>query len=244
MITYVLCKVEESFYRQKRTSDGDTINILSDGKMTVVTFLGSSGRLEECTIIPDNATIARQLFKEAISSTKNENVKYQMLETDVRKLGRKCRKYIRDTRRKKESQRSETEANLLRRLSLDNTLPGTKWCTRQTRPKYLKDLGDRKKLDSCCRDFHTSSDVIPPFSERHHYFNVFPWPITSCESAKKFRKCLEDEGSESSLEFAKLMFDVVRLPCFKILEREICEEYETWFNECKTKKMQRVAVEE
>ncbi|GFY50857.1 hypothetical protein TNIN_135953 [Trichonephila inaurata madagascariensis] len=297
------CKVEESLYRQVRLLDGSTRNLLSDGKVIVLTSVDRSGNLQECSVLKDNSTIPKQLFKEVVASHGRSDVQFRMVSLDVRKLGRKCRKYTRDLKRKPEKEHSETDREFLKRLIMDETIAGTKWCSRQAKPRYLKGLGekstldkccqefhsspdiippplhsgkrdvhrvclkdipslcpesritneDRQKrkpekepseaereflkrlimdetiagtkwcsrqakprylkglgekytLDKCCQEFHSSPDIIPPFTFRHHYLNALPWPIASCETSERLKRCLSEEGSPDAKSFTETLF--------------------------------------
>ncbi|GFS84186.1 hypothetical protein NPIL_56981 [Nephila pilipes] len=237
------CKIEESLYRQVQMLDGSTRNLLSDGKVIALTSVDKSGNLQECAVLKDNSTIPKQLFKEVVASNGRSNAQFQMVNLDVRKLGRKCRKYIRDLKRKAENEYSKEERNFLRRLTTDEPLPGTKWCSRQARPRYLRELGEKSNLDKCCQEFHLSQDIIPPFTFHHHYLNTLPWPIASCETNGKLKRCLLEEGSQEAKSFAEALFFLIQMPCYELKEEEICHEYEQWFNTCKTKVKQQVAVE-
>ncbi|GFY50858.1 hypothetical protein TNIN_135951 [Trichonephila inaurata madagascariensis] len=200
------CKVEESLYRQVRLLDGSTRNLLSDGKVIVLTSVDRSGNLQECSVLKDNSTIPKQLFKEVVASHGRSDVQFRMVSLDVRKLGRKCRKYTRDLKRKPEKEPSEAEREFLKRLIMDETIAGTKWCSRQAKPRYLKGLGEKYTLDKCCQEFHSSPDIIPPFTFRHHYLNALPWPIASCETSERLKRCLSEEGSPDAKSFTETLF--------------------------------------
>ncbi|GFW04457.1 hypothetical protein TNCV_878261 [Trichonephila clavipes] len=237
------CKVEESLYRQVRLLDGSTKNLLSDGKVIVLTFVDRSGNLQECSVLKDNSTIPKQLFKEVVASYERNDVQFQMVSLDVRKLGRKCRKYTRDLKRKPEKKHSEAEREFLKRLITDETVAGTKWCSRQAKSRYLKGLGEKSTLDKCCQEFHSSPDIITPFTFRHHYLNALPWPIASCETNERLKRCLLEEGSPDAKSFTETLFSRIQLPCYELKEVEVCHEYEQWFDKCKVKVKQHVAVE-
>ncbi|XP_022251706.1 uncharacterized protein LOC111087849 [Limulus polyphemus] len=116
--------IEESFVRTSRATDGTTVQTMSDGKVIVTAIVNQKGELIDCNVLRENATAAKELFKEAVNAERNEKTEFKMVEFDVRKLGRICRKFKRDMLLKRPTELTEEDKKIRDRISLDKAVDG------------------------------------------------------------------------------------------------------------------------
>lgn len=232
LLPLISCDKEEVLVR---TSDnfGVSFHTIIGTNMIISAFFDSSFNMIDCQVQRKNTIAPKQFYKEIVWFRENSNVRYITGETDVRKLGRKCQKFIRDMRRKRTKDLvSAIDKTGKERLSLDELIEGTNWCSRKPQKQRRKTVGDNKELDKCCMSYQLCDHKVDAFTYGYGALNPFPWTIVSCDCVQAFKNCVKEEGSEKALQYERILIDNMRLPCLKLQDSDICEEYSDWMDKC------------
>ncbi|XP_076335454.1 uncharacterized protein LOC143238799 [Tachypleus tridentatus] len=224
--------LEESFVRTSKATDGTTVQTMSDGKVIVTAFVDQKGELIDCNVLRDNSTAAKELFKEAVNAERNEKTEFKMVEFDVRKLGRICQKFRRDTLLKRPAELTVEDKKIRERISLDKAVDGTRWCTRQGRKPSFQNLGEKNILDQCCMNLQKCDTSVPGFTHSNEFFNHLPWPLPGCDCVNVFRECTRQEGTEEAVRFSQQLLQSLGQSCVRWEMKDECAEYSKWLDRC------------
>lgn len=91
------CKLDESVIRtasKDYVSDGQILRQYSDGRDTVVAIFTAKNEILECHVEKSDPNATQQLFNQAVLNPLHE--KQYLFQEDVARLGRRCKKMIRD----------------------------------------------------------------------------------------------------------------------------------------------------
>ncbi|OQV13459.1 hypothetical protein BV898_12311 [Hypsibius exemplaris] len=261
LIGDVTGKVDETVVRTIAISKELTMRQYSDGIDSVVAiFSADDDELLECHVEKANSVFTQVLFSHAVE---NPNREEQMLvQMDMARLARRCKKMMRDIRRIPEGELSPTEKRTRTRLDLDVLADGTDFCARQVVadgsqqavvPSNATDQGNSSRtklegegkalkespLDRCCEAWQSCTPLVHALSSANGLFNPYFWPIRSCECNEKLRTCLahlakdgDTNQRKAAAAFSAAFFDEVQPKCFTVGKETKCTDYDLWHTRC------------
>ncbi|XP_041379352.1 uncharacterized protein LOC121391996 [Gigantopelta aegis] len=212
--------------------------VYTDGKNTLYAFFKHSRQLLDCDVrLGKDSSL--EIFEEALTM-KSKDV---LVEYDLRRLIRQCKRFLRKMLRKDENDPDPLVRETKKRLKLHLGYPGTNWCKTFGSPdnKTLSDSSKTRKADRCCKALHECPDVIPEATKIKELFNRYPWPIHSCQCQNKFRKCLRDAKRKAADEIGHIYFDFIKVRCFEPVNKQMCVKYDQWYTQCMAKEFLPVA---
>ncbi|XP_059573273.1 protein PROCA1 isoform X2 [Alligator mississippiensis] len=104
------------------------------------------------------------------------------------------------------------------------TYPGTLWCGAGSNADTYEQLGEHRDTDRCCREHDHCPQVIRPFSTRHGYRNLRWHTVSHCDCDRRLERCLRQVNSSAARAVGQAFFNVLRVPCFELAQREQCVE--------------------
>ncbi|PAA58556.1 hypothetical protein BOX15_Mlig002305g4 [Macrostomum lignano] len=113
-------------------------------------------------------------------------------------------------------------------------IPGTKWCGKGNVATSYENLGSEYETDKCCRDHDTCPHSITALQTRYGLKNPFLTTLSDCECDVKFYFCLKQAAQMSATaQFAvKMFFETLRMPCFQLVSRPVCQSRHFLFGTC------------
>ncbi|XP_031560049.1 phospholipase A2 isozymes PA3A/PA3B/PA5-like [Actinia tenebrosa] len=103
-------------------------------------------------------------------------------------------------------------------------VPGTKWCGKGNNAMSFDDLGEHMETDLCCRKHDHCPEFILPFQRRFGILNLYPSHLSHCPCEKKFYDCLWNVTSPVAIAVGRMYFNVIRVPCFHLVQVKICKK--------------------
>uniref|UniRef100_A0A1I8GQG4 PA2c domain-containing protein n=1 Tax=Macrostomum lignano TaxID=282301 RepID=A0A1I8GQG4_9PLAT len=97
-----------------------------------------------------------------------------------------------------------------------------------------ENLGSEYETDKCCRDHDTCPHSITALQTRYGLKNPFLTTLSECECDVKFYFCLKQAAQMSATaQFAvKMFFETLRMPCFQLVSRPVCQSRHFLFGTC------------
>ncbi|CAL8347197.1 unnamed protein product [Lota lota] len=119
--------------------------------------------------------------------------------------------------------------------------PGTLWCGVGSRAMEYNQLGMFESADKCCREHDHCVHIIPSFTVNYGTFNSNLFTVSHCDCDQRFRQCLLGVNDTISNMVAYSFFNILRVPCFNLIQQKQCTEM-SWWGRCKVSKEAPFAV--
>lgn len=84
--------------------------------------------------------------------------------------------------------------------------------------------GEHRETDLCCREHDHCPTYILPFQRRFGILNLYPSHLSLCSCEMKLYNCLWNVTSHVAVAVGRMYFNVLRVPCFHLVEKKVCKE--------------------
>lgn len=103
-------------------------------------------------------------------------------------------------------------------------IPGTKWCGLGDIAATYNDLGQKRRIDICCRAHDHCPVRLKPFRNDYGLFNIALYTKSHCECDTDFYRCLREIRSKTADMLGNLYFNVMKLQCLREEPMKMCRE--------------------
>lgn len=186
--------------------------------------------------LPDNDPLVRCDMWDLEKGSKNRKPPREILRAairvdfeTVRDAINRCRQLSEKTASSEEDHKDGFEVmsieDLLSLFSIKRGLiPGTKWCGLGDQAHSYNDLGQKQRIDLCCRAHDHCPIRLKPFRNDYGVINIALYTKSHCDCDADFYKCLRDVRSQAADMLGNLYFNVMKLQCLREERMKICRK--------------------